>query len=104
MVGDETDGFKDIVEAFKKEHDGYKNTDVVFTKFASYGDYEKSLLNVIADGNSPDIFVVPSTGAGILESKISPISDTYFDNGDLSKNLNRLFDPLVVMTPGKSAE
>jgi glycosyltransferase involved in cell wall biosynthesis len=52
--------------------------------------------------NSHDVFVVPSTGAGLLESKIEPISDAYFDGQDLSKNLNRLFDSLLEITPAKS--
>lgn len=93
-----------MIDAFKKEHEEYKETNIVFTKFSSYQDYERALINVIADGNSPDVFVVPSTGAGLLESKIQPISDTYFDGQDLSKNLNRFFDPLLQITPGKSPE
>jgi hypothetical protein len=47
---------------------------------------------VIADGNSPDIFVVPSTGAGLLESKIEAIPDnikleTKFGNYEVSYEL-----------------
>ncbi len=75
---------------------------MIFTKFANYEDYERSLVNVIADGNSPDVFVVPSTGAGLLESKIEPIPDSYFDGQDLSRNLNRFFDPLLEITPSKN--
>lgn len=104
VVGDDTDGFKPLVDDFQKSHPNYKNTKIVFTKFASYQDYERSLINVIADGNSPDIFVVPSTGAGLLESKIQPVSDSYFEGQDLSSNLNRLFDPLLEITPGKNSD
>ena len=102
VVGDDTVGFEPIITDFKKQKPTYQDTKITFTKFASYQDYERSLINVIADGNSPDIFVVPSTGAGLLESKIEPISDAYFDGQDLSKNLNRLFDSLLEITPAKS--
>ncbi len=102
VVGDDTVGFEPIIADFKKQKTAYQDTNIIFTKFASYQDYERSLINVIADGNSPDVFVVPSTGAGLLESKIEPISDAYFDGQDLSKNLNRLFDSLLQITPAKS--
>jgi len=102
VVGDSVTGFDPLIADFKKEKKAYADTRIVFTKFASYQDYERSLINVIADGNSPDIFVVPSTGAGLLESKIEAIPDSFFDGQDLSKNLNRLFDPLLEITPGKS--
>lgn len=102
VVGDDTAGFEPLIADFKKGNKAYADTKILFTKFASYQDYERSLINVIADGNSPDIFVVPSTGAGLLESKIEAIPDTFFDGQDLSKNLNRLFDPLLEITPGKT--
>lgn len=58
VVGDETAGFSDIITDFKKKSPQYANTEVKFTKFGSYKDYEQTLLNVMADGNGPDIFVV----------------------------------------------
>ncbi len=59
---------------------------------------------MIADGNSPDVFVVPSTGAGLLESKTENIPGSLLDQNDLSKNLPKIFDPLAVITPGKNSE
>lgn len=41
------------------------------------------------------MFVVPSDGAGVLESKIEPIPDQYISTDEFSKNFNRVFDPLV---------
>lgn len=60
VVGDETAGFSDIITGFKNRYPEYKNMDVKFTKFGNYTDYEKTLLAVLSDGNSPDIFVVNS--------------------------------------------
>ncbi len=48
--------------------------------------------------------MVPSTGADLLASKTESISDSLFDATDISRNLNKLFDPLVEITPGKSPE
>jgi ABC-type glycerol-3-phosphate transport system substrate-binding protein len=102
-VGDDSAGFDPLIAAFKK-NPVYKDTAVSVSKFASYEDYERTLINVIADGNSPDVFVVPSTGAGLLESKTEPIPDSLFDQNDLSRNLSKLFDPLIMINPGKSAD
>ena len=103
VVGDDRVGFADIVNDFKKIP-GYKDTKVEITKFATYADYERSLLSVIADGKSPDIFIVPSTGAGMLENQIAPLSSSVVDMEDFSKNLNALFDPLIETKPGKSED
>ncbi len=103
VVGDDTIGFDDIVKQFKT-NETYKNTNVVVTKFATYGDYEKSLLNVIADGNSPDIFVVPSSGAGILETKTANLPDSAVNIDDMTRNYNKFFDDLIISTPGKSKD
>jgi ABC-type glycerol-3-phosphate transport system substrate-binding protein len=91
VVGDDTVGFDPLIAEFKKK-DTYKDTNVIFSKFANYQDYERALINVIADGNSPDIFVIPSTGSEMLANKIQPISDSFFYASDASKNMNRLFD------------
>jgi ABC-type glycerol-3-phosphate transport system substrate-binding protein len=103
VVGDDRVGFADIVNDFKKIPE-YKDTKVEITKFATYADYERSLLSVIADGKSPDIFIVPSTGAGMLENQIAPLSSSVVDMEDFSKNLNALFDPLIETKPGKSED
>ena len=58
VVGDETAGFSDIITGFKNRYPTYKNTDIKVTKFGNYADYQETLLAVIGDGNSPDIFVV----------------------------------------------
>lgn len=97
-------GYEDIVKEFKSKYERYKNTEVRITKFATYPDYEKTLLNVIADGNSPDVFMVPSDGAGVLETKIEPIPDSYLSTEEFSRNFNRVFDPLVTQRVVKNEE
>lgn len=72
--------------------------DVKFTKFGNYADYEKTLLAVIGDGNSPDIFVVNSNGGALLESKILGIPAAMVNPDEFSKNFNKVFDDLVIST------
>ena len=96
VVGDETAGFSDIITGFKNRYPNYKNTDVKITKFGNYVDYEKTLLTVLADGNSPDIFVVSSSDGGLLESKILAIPADIIKPDEFSKNFNRVFDDLVI--------
>lgn len=104
VVGDDVAGYDDIVKDFKSKYDRYKNTEIRITKFANFADYEKTLLNVIADGNSPEVFVVPSDGAGVLESKIEPIPDAYLSTDDFSKRFNRVFDPLITERQEKNED
>ncbi len=96
VVGDESAGFSDIITGFKNRYPDYKNTDVKVTKFGNYVDYEKTLLTVLGDGNSPDIFVVNSSDGGLLESKILAIPSSIVNPDDFSKNFNKVFDDLVI--------
>lgn len=70
--------------------------EVKVTKFGNYADYEKTLLTVLADGNSPDIFVVNSSDGGLLESKILAIPADIVNPDDFSKNFNKVFDDLLI--------
>lgn len=96
VVGDETSGFSDIITGFKNRYPDYKNTEIKVTKFGNYTDYEKTLLTVLADGNSPDIFVVNSSDGGLLESKILAIPADIVNPDDFSKNFNKVFDNLLI--------
>lgn len=101
VVGDETAGFSDIISGFKKRYPEYNGTDIKFTKFGNYADYEKTLLSVISDGNSPDIFVVNNNGGTLLESKILGIPASVVNPDEFSKNFHKVFDDLVVSSKEK---
>lgn len=96
VVGDESAGFSDIITGFKNRYPDYKNMEVKVTKFGNYADYEKTLLTVLSDGNSPDIFVVNSSDGGLLESKILAIPSNIINPDDFSKNFNKVFDTLLI--------
>jgi ABC-type glycerol-3-phosphate transport system substrate-binding protein len=101
-VGDETAGYSDIITAFKAKNGQYANTDIRFTKFASYADYEQTLLNVMADGNGPDIFVVNNNGGTLLENKMIAIPGSVINTDDFSKRFARVFDELILSNKEKN--
>lgn len=109
VVWDETAGYSDIITTFKSRYKDYANTDIKFTKFSNYSDYEKTLLNVMSDGNSPDIFVVNNNstntdGNWLLESKIVWLPNDVVNLDYFEKNFNKVFDELVIQTEDKNNE
>lgn len=48
--------------------------------------------------------MVPSDGAGVLESKIEPIPDQYLSTEEFSRSFNRVFDPLITERQTKNEE
>lgn len=77
--------------------------DIQVKKFGNYADYEKTLLTVLADGNSPDIFVVNSGDSGLLESKILAIPADIIDPDKFAKDFHKVFDGLLVENNEKDA-
>ncbi|EKD65869.1 MAG: hypothetical protein ACD_49C00078G0008 [uncultured bacterium (gcode 4)] len=96
VVGDESAGFSDIISWFKQRYPSYENTNIKFTKFSSYEDYEKTLLTVMADNNSPDVFVVNNNWWDLLETKIQAIPNEVIDSLDFSKRFNKAFDDMIL--------
>ena len=103
VVGDESVGFSDIITGFKARYPDYATMEVKVTKFGNYADYEKTLLTVLGDGNSPDIFVVNGTDSWLLESKILAIPATIINPDEFSKNFNKVFDNLLIENKEKDA-
>ena len=102
VVGDETAGYSDIITDFKAKNQAYAGTDIKFTKFASYADYEQTLLNVMADGNGPDIFVVNNNGGTLLENKMIAIPSSVINADDFGKRYAKIFDELVLSNKEKN--
>lgn len=103
VVGDESAGFSDIIAGFKNRYPDYKNTEIKVTKFGNYADYEETLLAVISDGNSPDIFVVNGSDEWRLESKILAIPANVINPDEFSKNFNKVFDNLLIENKEKDS-
>lgn len=109
VVGDETAWFSDVIKGFKDKNAEYKDTEIKFTKFSNYSDYEKILLNVMSDGNSPDIFVINNNSTSsewewLLDSKIIAIPDSAIWIDKFSKEFNKVFDELVIQNEEENKE
>jgi len=70
-VWDETDDFKEIVDAYQRLHPYVK---IEYRKFR-YGEYEKALLEAMAEDQGPDIFSVHNTWVRGYQKKIKPMPE-----------------------------
>lgn len=109
VVWDETAWYSNIITQFKVKYPEYSKTEIKFTKFSSYSDYEKILLSVMLDGNSPDIFVINNNATSsnsdwILDSKTVWLPWTVVDADYFSKNYNKVFDELVIQNEETNEE
>jgi ABC-type glycerol-3-phosphate transport system substrate-binding protein len=68
-VYDDEDAFAEIIAAYKKIHP-YIN--IEYKKFR-YEEYEKELLNALAEDRGPDIFSIPSSWLREYQPKIAPL-------------------------------
>lgn len=109
VVWDETAWFSNIITWFKAKYKEYSPTEIKFTKFTSYSDYEKTLINVMSDGNSPDIFVINNStmtdeGNWLLESKIVWLPWDIVNTDYFQKNFNKVFDELIIQSAEKNQD
>ncbi|MBP8016504.1 carbohydrate ABC transporter substrate-binding protein [Candidatus Gracilibacteria bacterium] len=104
VVRDESAGYSDIITGFKAKYPEFNKTSIKVTKFSSYADYEKILINVMGDGNSPDIFVVNNNGGTLLEQKVVALPDDIINVDNFSKKFNKVFDELIIENTEKDKE
>ncbi len=104
VVWDETSWYSDIIKWFKNKYKEYSSTEINVTKFNDYTDYEKTILNVMWDNNSPDIFVINNNWWALLEQKINAIPDKIINTNDFSNKFNRAFDNLIIKNKEKDKD
>ncbi len=68
-VWDDQDAFQEIIEAYRQIH---PNITIEYKKFR-YEEYEKELLNALAEDRGPDIFSIHNTWVNKYQSKIKPL-------------------------------
>jgi len=66
---DETDDFKDIINAYQEKHPTIK---IEYRKIR-FEDFEDELINALAEDRGPDIFSIPNTKVKEYKNKISPV-------------------------------
>ncbi len=109
VVWDDTAWFSKIITWFKSKFSQYNGTQIKFTKFTSYSDYEKILLNVMTEGNPPDIFVINNSSMTeewdwLLESKIIWLPKNVVDVDKFQKDFNKVFDELIIQSEEKNED
>lgn len=68
-VFDDEDAFADIIANYKKIH---PNITITYKKFR-YEEYEKELLNALAEDRGPDLFSIPSSWVAEYQAKLAPL-------------------------------
>src|SRR5690349_12657954 len=68
-IQDDQDTMADQLAAYKKLH---PNVDIIYRKMREE-DYEKLLLEAIAENRGPDIFSIPNIWLGAWQNKLLPI-------------------------------
>lgn len=68
-VWDDSDAFEKIIEEYKKLHPFV----TINYKKLRYNEYEKELINALAEDRGPDIFSLPNTWIRKYQSKITPM-------------------------------
>ncbi|PCI24152.1 hypothetical protein COB57_05575 [Candidatus Peregrinibacteria bacterium] len=110
---DDTDVLKGPIQAFESAHPNIK---VVYKKFVDVEEYEKFLINEMAQGEGPDIFAIKNTWVDKHLKKIAPLpvgqtqtpmneqifEDTFFSlaSDDLIRDHQIYAIPLYVDTLG----
>ena len=105
ILWDDTNWYNLISEKFKKKYTEYKNTKITFIKqgsYQSYDEYEKMLLNMLADGNGPDAYAIYANGWSFLESKARAIPSEWINPEIIQNEYDHLFDELIVQNTDKN--
>ncbi len=105
ILWDDTNWYNLISEKYKKKYTEYKNTKITFIKqgsYQSYDEYEKMLLNMLADGNGPDAYAIYANGWSFLESKARAIPSEWINPEIIQNEYDHLFDELIIQDTDKN--
>jgi multiple sugar transport system substrate-binding protein len=87
-VGDNAGAYDAAIQSFKKT---YKNVTVNYRSFPDEQTYDAAVLNALAAGQGPDIFMIPNTALPTEINKITPISPNQLS----LLSFRSLFPPVV---------
>lgn len=91
IVGDTSEWYVPLVEWFRNAYPEYQKITIEFKKFASWRDYHRTLMSVLANGESPDIFVVPQGWDSFLTSHIAPLPEGVIDTNQFLREYAGFF-------------
>ncbi|MBT3865177.1 extracellular solute-binding protein [Candidatus Peregrinibacteria bacterium] len=72
-MDDDEDTFKKVLRGYLDKH---PYVDVTYKKFDDFADYEKLILDELAEGEGPDIFAMPNSWFVKNKGKVSPMPDS----------------------------
>lgn len=78
---DDSDVFDPMIQQYETDHPGLK---IHYKKFSNFDDYQKVILNEMAEGQGPDIFSMPNSWFISNYRKISPMPEKYGTPNDFS--------------------
>ncbi len=83
IYGDQPSFYNQAVAAFNTT---YPHVKVDIRTFGDYGTYSQALLEAMASGQAPDIFMIPSTELPTYFNKIVPVSSALFSPFNLQQD------------------
>lgn len=99
IVGDTSEGYAPIISGFQATYPEYKNIKIEFKKFASWRDYHRTIMSVLANNEGPDIFVVPEGEDSFLIDRIAPLPEWVVDTNQFLREYEGFFiDDLITET------
>ncbi len=78
-VFDDSDVIQPIIDEYVAKHPGLK---INYRKFSDFEEYEKTILNEMAEGEGPDIFSMQNTWFKSNYKKLAPLPSTMGTPGD----------------------
>ncbi len=81
-IGDEKPGYTATFDAFKKSYPG---TTINYRNFSNSEDYETAILESLASGKGPDIFMIQNTSLSKQINKITPVPSKSFSASQLKE-------------------
>ena len=90
-VFDDSDAFTPLIQKFNET---YGKVKITYRK-ETYADYEKDLVDALAAGRGPDIFMIENTWLPKHIDKISPIPETSIYSGEESMTIKEFKDSFV---------
>jgi multiple sugar transport system substrate-binding protein len=83
IYGDQPSFYNQAIAAFNAT---YPHVKVDVRAFGNYGTYSQTLLEAMASGQAPDIFMIPSTELPTYFNKIVPVSSALFSPFNLQQD------------------
>ena len=104
VVWGTTEEYRTIFSGIGKYNPDFEKTNFDIRVFPDYAQYQRILLNTLADGNGPDIFMVDQWWDDILSKKVEPIPSSIVNLDNFDKRYEDIFLQLITSTGSKETQ